>query len=103
MTYGVMVSVPAPVEVYQATHAEILRAVGDAPSEGLIIHFARQTSQGFQVVEVWQSKEQCDRFNRQVVMPIVERLSAGRPTPPAPPVVEEFDVLGLLTGAASLR
>ena len=102
MTYGLMVTLPLPIEVYQAVHAEVQAAQGDRPVPGLLVHFARETAGGYQLVEVWESKQDSDRFSEQVVNPIVERLSAGRPPLAEPPVEEEFEVLGLITAAAGL-
>lgn len=97
MYYGLMQTVPLPIEAYEQVHAEIGAATG-GPASGLLVHFARSTGQGYQVVEVWESKEDCDRFVERVVNPIVERFAAGRPLTAAP-VIEEFEVHGLLTQA----
>ena len=100
MTYGTMVTVAAPIEAYEALHAEILRAQGDVPAQGLLVHFARTTAGGFQVVEVWETKEDSDRFDAEVVQPVVQRVMAGAQEPASPPQVEEFEVLGLMTTPA---
>ena len=102
MTYGVMVTVPLPIEQYHAVHAEVESAQGDRPVPGLLVHFARETAGGYQLVEVWGSKQDCERFSEQVVNPIVERLSAGRPPLTEEPVEEEFEVVGLITASAGL-
>jgi hypothetical protein len=52
--YGVITTVPAPVEMYDAVHGEILRRVG--AFDGLLVHIGRATTDGFQVMEVWESK-----------------------------------------------
>ena len=96
MTYGVMQSVPLPIEAYDQLHAQVLAAQAGRPARGLLVHFARPTEQGFQVVEVWESKSDSDEFVEQVVNPVMERFAAGSPPPPEP-VVEEFEVHGLLT------
>ena len=99
MTYGLMQTVPLPIEAYEQVHAQIAAAQVQRPAHGLLLHFARTTEQGYQVVEVWESKEDCDRFFAEVVNPIVERFAAGRPLP-SEPVIEEFEVYGLLTPVA---
>jgi hypothetical protein len=38
--YGVVTTVPAPVEMYGGMHAEIHRRVGSAP-DGLLVHIGR--------------------------------------------------------------
>lgn len=89
MTYGFTVRVRQPVEVYDASHAEVLKAAGDQGADGLILHMARAVADGFEVLEIWQSREHADRFNQEVVGPALER--AGAPTDGQPPPIEEFE------------
>ena len=93
MTYSYIVDVPAPIEMYDATHAAVAAAAGTA-IDGMLVHIGRATETGFQVLEIWESKEHCDRFNETVVWPAMAKLTGGQ-LPPAPPVVE-FDVRGLV-------
>ncbi len=99
MTWGMVVDVPAPVEVYDAVHAELLRRTSGTV-EGLLIHLARATGTGFQVVEVWESRADHDRYEREVVGPVVAELAGGEP----PPVdgVTEFEVRGLVLPRAGV-
>jgi hypothetical protein len=76
MTYSFVVDVPAPIEMYDATHAAVAAAAG------------------FQVVEVWESKEHCERFNQTVVGPAIAALTGGQPMPQPP--IASFDVRGLV-------
>ncbi|MCW2809975.1 MAG: hypothetical protein JWP61_433 [Friedmanniella sp.] len=46
------------------------------------------------MIEVWESQEQLDHYNRTVVWPLSERLFGGGEMPT--PTVEEFDVRGLV-------
>jgi len=94
MEYGLIQTVAQPIEAYEELHAQILAGSGGS-SPGLLVHFARSTDQGFQVVEVWESKEHSDRFFERVIKPILERFPSDRPLPQ--PVVEEFEVHGLQT------
>jgi len=50
--YGVITTVPAPVEMYDEIHRRFGASVN-----GLLVHVGRATTDGFQVVEVWESKE----------------------------------------------
>ncbi len=52
------------------------------------------------MIEVWESREQYDRYGREVVEPLVAEALAGRAHPPE--VVTRFDVRGLVvpTGSA---
>ena len=41
--------------------------------EGLLMHVAGQSPQGFRVVDVWQSAEACNRFG-EVLAPILQQV-----------------------------
>src|SRR5690348_15737555 len=97
MTYGFVMDVPAPIEAYDALHAEIARrTTGDVA--GAILHIGRATPTGFQVIEVWESKEHYERFVAEVFGPVVAELAGGRAGPE--PVVQEFEPRGLIVPAA---
>jgi hypothetical protein len=86
VVHAVVLDVPAPVEMYDAIHAELLRH--DVTSiDGLILHLGRSTAEGFQVVEVWESAEQYNRYNRDMVAPIMSRVVDGQTVPPPNPTV----------------
>jgi hypothetical protein len=53
--YGVSTTVPAPVEMYDTLHGEILRRFGFI--DGLLVHIGQATTDGFQVVEVSGSQK----------------------------------------------
>jgi hypothetical protein len=95
MTYAHVIDVPAPVEMYDALHAEILRRSGGSV-DGLLVHVGRPTATGFQVLEVWETRSHFDRYNTQVVLPAVEQMTAGQPGPGAQQDMEEFHVHGLV-------
>jgi hypothetical protein len=99
MTYGFVQDVPLPIESYVAMHAEIgRRAAGRV--EGLLSHVARATDGGFQIIEVWDSKEQFRRYDAEIIRPVVAEMSGGR-TPPEP-AIEEFEPLGLVVPSAQV-
>ena len=98
MTYGFVMDVPAPIQFYDALHAELARRTS-GEVEGLLLHVARPTQAGFQVTEVWESKELCDRYTAELVDPVIAELSDGRPMPMAP-ALEEFEPRGLVVPAA---
>ena len=93
MTWGVVLDVPAPVEVYDAMHAELLRRTG-AVADGLLVHLARPTARGFEVLEVWESKADFERYQTEVVEPLMVELSDGRALPLGD--VVEFEARGLV-------
>ena len=98
MTYGFVLDVPAPIEFYDALHAEIARRTTGGV-DGMLLHVGRQTHGGFQVLEVWESKELRERFDAEILGPALAHLSGGQP-PPVEPVMEEFDPRGLIVPAA---
>jgi hypothetical protein len=100
MTHGLVMSVPAPITFYDALHAEVARR-STAGVDGLLLHVGRATDEGFQVLEVWESKEKCDRFLAEVVGPAVAAVSGGS-APPAEPVIEEFQPRGLIVPSAAV-
>jgi hypothetical protein len=94
MTYGSVVTVPAPIEAYLASHTEVEKALGDEFPDGLIVHVARPVDAGFEIYEVWESKAQADTFNEQVVRPAVARTGQDMSGPS--PVAVEFEPVGLM-------
>jgi hypothetical protein len=95
VTYGVIVTVTGPVESYDALHRELLKVTDPTSVEGLLVHVGRSVAGGFQVLEVWESKDQFDRYNRDVVWPLAAKVLADTPAP-TEPVTEEFEVRGLV-------
>jgi hypothetical protein len=100
MTLGVVIDVSAPVETYDAVHAEMLEHLGPTGVDGLLVHLARPTADGFQVIEVWESAEARDRASREVVGPAAAAALRGRELPEQ--VVTEFDVRGLVLPRAGI-
>jgi len=100
MTYGFVMDVPAPIDFYDAVHAEMRRRTPDGV-DGLLLHVCRQTPGGFQIIEVWESKELSDRANAEIVGPAIAQLAGGQP-PAQEPSTEEFEPRGLIVPAASI-
>ena len=95
MPFGIVFDVPAPVEVYDAVHAEVLRRAGSSV-DGLLVHVGRPTDRGFQVLEVWESRDQWQRYNDELIGPVMADVAGGQAPPPGEPAGEEFDVRGLV-------
>ena len=93
--YGVTTTVAAPVEMYDGMHAEMKRRAGQSV-DGLLVHVGRATADGFEVLEVWESKDQYDRAMAEIVSPLVRELAGDRPTPPMEQATETFEVHGLV-------
>jgi hypothetical protein len=93
--YGCTLHVPEPIEVYLAVHQAVLDvAEEEGGGDGLVLHLAYPTDRGFDVIEVWESKEQYDAFNRDVFPKAVAR--AGLPMEGPAPEPVEFSPAGVM-------
>lgn len=70
---------------YDAIHE---RLMDSGPIEGFLLHTAGFTGRGFRVFEVWETREQYDRFVEQRLMPIVREISPSDSRPPELTVYE---------------
>jgi len=71
------------------THIKIGEAIGDAPVKGLILHAGGPSDQGVHSLDVWESKEDSERFFVERAVPALEQLGI-RGGPPLS--VREFDM-----------
>jgi hypothetical protein len=99
--YGVITTVPAPVETYDRMHAELIKRAGPSV-HGLLVHIGRATTDGFQIVQVWESKEDYDRANTDVVFPLMRELAGDQPPPSIEQATEAFDVRGLVIPSGNI-
>ena len=81
--------------MYDGMHAEMTRRTGTS-LDGLLVHVGRATPDGFEVVEVWESKDDYDRANTDIVFPLTRELVADQPAPPIEQITEVFEVHGLV-------
>jgi len=93
--YGVITRVPAPVEMYDGMDAEMTRRTGTS-LDGLLVHVGRATPGGFEVVELWESKDDYDRANTDIDFPLMRELVADQPAPPIEQTTGVFEVHGLV-------
>jgi hypothetical protein len=70
----------------------------DRPPEGLVLHTAGPTSDGWRIFDVWESREDLDRFMSEKVFPAIEAL--GIPADGPQPDVYELDYVAQGTLAA---
>ena len=94
MTWGVTVDVPAPVEIYDAVHAALLERVG-SEVDGLLVHVARATADGFQLIEVWESRAAYDSY-LALLESVLSELSAGQAPRENVQTETPFEVRGLV-------
>ncbi|GAB4048584.1 hypothetical protein [Catellatospora paridis] len=50
-----------------------MESIADWPVEGLLVHVAGQSEQGFRVVDVWESEDACRRFADKL-MPLMAEV-----------------------------
>ena len=94
--YGVVTTVPAPVEVYDRMHAELIKRAGTSlDGFGLLVHVGRATADGFERFEVWESKDHYDRAT-QMTGSLMRDLAGDLPQPSTEPSAEVFEVRGLV-------
>ena len=101
MTWGLITDVAAPAQVYDAMHARLVDLTG-GKADGLLVHVARATETGFQIVDVWESKEQFERYQTELIGPLLAEMTGADGPPGAAPVVTEFEVRGLVVPRAGV-
>ena len=94
--YGVVTTVPAPVEMYDRMHAELIKRAGTSVDGfGLLVHVGRATADGFERFEVWESKEHYDRA-MEFSDSLVRELAGDLPQPSTEQSTEVFEVRGIV-------
>jgi hypothetical protein len=68
-------------EMYDAVEAKI--DIGAEPPAGLIVHTAGEVDGHWQVVDVWESREDAERFDNERLIPAITEV-AGPGGPPGP-------------------
>lgn len=84
----------------RAMYEEVSKSMGgDAPA-GLIVHTASEDADGtVRIVDVWESREAADAFDRDELTPAIEKMMGGNLADAAPPgamepeYLEPFDVI----------
>ncbi len=71
----------------------------DKAPDGLILHTAGETSQGFYIYDVWESKEHFQRFNEAQVGPAMQEI-LGDAQPEGPPPEPQFFEIEVMVGPA---
>ena len=97
--YAYTMHVPAPIDVYDAMHQAVLAVIAEqGGGDGLILHLAYATDQGFDVTEVWTSEQQFGAFYESVLPEAMAR--AGLPMDGPQPQPVEFVPAGVMTPGA---
>jgi hypothetical protein len=106
MTYAVTIDDHAPAAAYQGLHTHLLERTG-GQVDGLLVHLARPTADGFQVLEVRDTKASYDHIHDTFITPLTTQAGFAPPAgtdtdgPAAqPPIlstsVTEINVSGLV-------
>ncbi len=93
MTYNIIFDVPAPIELYDASHAALREVVG-TDDIGLVAHIGRATDAGFEIIEIWRSKEFFDVFTREIWPRVAARIPGAEEM--EAPSGREFEIRGLI-------
>jgi hypothetical protein len=96
MSYAFFYDVPGDEHVYGKVKAEL----GDELPKGLLIQLvAKRGEGGLRHFNVWESKEDWERYNEDRVEPAVARVLAGIGVtdPPPRPAVEELNLIDVIT------
>ena len=80
--YGVVTTVPAPVEMHDRMHAELIKRAGTSVD-------------GFERFEVWESKEHYDRA-MEIAVSLMRDLAGDLPQPSTEQSTEVFEVRGIV-------
>ncbi len=98
MTLSLVLDIPSSVDDYKAAHAEFSKH----PTDDMLLHIARPTSKGVQIIEVWTSKEACGKWMEECVGRVADALAAaGLTLPQVAPT--QFEPAGLIMPAAGIR
>jgi hypothetical protein len=96
MTFCLSFDLP-DVELYKAAHAEFAKY----PTDELLVHIARPTGEGVQVVEVWTSQEAFGAWMAASAGPVFGALAAaGWTLPDVTPT--PFEPAGLIMPTAGI-
>jgi hypothetical protein len=102
MPYACFYDVPGDEHVYKKVKAEI----GEDQPDGLILQLvSKLDSGGLRHITVWESKQEWERFQQELVAPAVDRVLAGMgisDAPPRPPVTE-MDLVDVITSSRVLE
>ena len=75
---------------------EVIQKMGFSPggsgAAGGLFHWVTRTSGGIRVTDVWESKEQFEKFSQEKIAPITQEVGV-----PAPPTIQFFEVHNYLT------
>jgi hypothetical protein len=97
MAVGVLVMLPGVTKkTYESVNEKIWgRSKMDASKtpEGLIIHSAGPAQDGWYIYDIWDSKEDFERFGQEKVRPAVQQVTGSEMAGPPPQFFEIADLV----------
>jgi quinol monooxygenase YgiN len=91
--YAFTQDLPISTDVY----ARIMEGVGTEPAAGCLLHAVVRLEGGLRYIDVWESREACDRFLEERVHPVLQAaFSASGATMPGEPDRAEIEIVDLL-------
>ena len=94
--YAFTFEAPGDEELYQKIRA----GISDMHPKGLVVHLVIKTETGLRHTNVWQSREDWERFNQDQVMPsVVRALTEAGIDPSFVPPSQDLEVVDVVVGA----
>jgi hypothetical protein len=81
-------------DMYDAVNAKLGVDRGENLPDGLIAHAAGDAGGQWEIVEVWESREQAERFDEERLRPAIEAVMGAAPPSGEMSVYEAHAVLG---------
>jgi hypothetical protein len=80
--YAFTQDLPITTDVY----ARIIEGIGPEPPAGCVVHAVVRIDGGLRYIDIWESREACDRFLEERVHPVLNDAfsAAGATLPPEP-------------------
>ena len=97
MVYAWTQDIPIDAEFYGL----ITEKMGDAPMDGLLMHLCVRNPQGgLRYIDVWESREHCDRAFEERIHPAVDAAFGGArpPVEPRRDLLDVVEVRGAVAG-----
>lgn len=94
---AVLLTMDAPLSLEDATAVGNAMDIYDNPPDGLIAHVMTKTPDGMHVVDIWESREDFEKFNEERLMPATQQVMTERGISmdplPQPTFEEAFDLV----------
>ena len=96
MSYAFFYDVPGDERMYEQVKAQI----GEEQPKGLVLHLVVKREAGLRHFNVWESRQEWERFQQERVAPAVTEVLAtvGVTEPPPRPEAHEMELVDLTTG-----